>query len=188
MREATPHGLLLFDPEKLFYLTGFETIGYSTFALGLVPASGEPLLLVREMEQVGARRSSWLATDPAIYHDDEEPSEAAVGLLRAQGLAGARIGLNTRSRFLPVDAYRRMQAGLETASYVDEPGLVEGARMLKSPLEIDYIRRAARYPAKRAWPRRWRRSAKALWTTRLVQRQRQRSSELAPNISRRTQS
>ena len=38
-----------------------------------------------------------------------------------------------------------MQAGLETASYVDEPGLVEGARMLKSPLEIDYIRRAARY-------------------------------------------
>ena len=75
-----------FDP------TGFETIGYSTFALGLVPASGEPLLLVREMEQVGARRSSWLATDPAIYHDDEEPSEAAVALLRAQGLAGARIG------------------------------------------------------------------------------------------------
>ncbi len=145
MREAHVDGLLLFDPENLFYLTGFETVGYSAFQLALVLASGEPQLLVREMERAGARRSSWLTAEPAIYGDDDAPAEAAVALLRTQGLAGARIGLNTRSRFLPVDAYRRFQAGLETADFVDEPGLVERARMIKSPLEVDCIRHAARY-------------------------------------------
>jgi Xaa-Pro dipeptidase len=145
MAEARLDALLIFDPENLFYLTGFETIGYASFHLALVPASGEPLLLVREMEQQGAWRSSWMTSEPVIYRDDDEPAEAAVSLLQDKDLGRARIGINPRSRFLPVDAYRRLHTGLPYATLLDEPGLVERARMVKSAAEVECIRRAARY-------------------------------------------
>ena len=37
-------GVLVLGPENMFYLTGYETIGYSSFQAAVVPAGGEPRL------------------------------------------------------------------------------------------------------------------------------------------------
>ena len=38
---------LLFDPENIFWLTGYQTIGYFTFQALIVPHSGKPVMLTR---------------------------------------------------------------------------------------------------------------------------------------------
>jgi Xaa-Pro aminopeptidase len=60
MRERSLDLLLLFAPENVTYLTGYETIGYSSFLCLLVPADGELLMVVREMELEVAAATTWL--------------------------------------------------------------------------------------------------------------------------------
>ncbi|HZU16721.1 MAG TPA: Xaa-Pro peptidase family protein, partial [Candidatus Dormibacteraeota bacterium] len=147
-KEIATRGLdaaLVFGPANLFYLTGYETIGYASFQLALVPASGEPRLLVRELESVAARHLSWMGTAPVVWEDDQDPLEVTAAMLREHGLERARIGVDERSPFLSVHAYRRLRQLLPEATLADGSGAVERARRIKSRLEIDCFRRAARY-------------------------------------------
>jgi len=138
-------GALVFGPANLFYLTGYETIGYANFQLALVPPSGEPRLLVRELESAPARRLSWMDTVPVAWEDDQDPLEVTAAMLREHGLERGRIGVDERSAFLTVHAYRRLGELLPEATLADGSGIVEKARRIKSRFEIDCFRRAARY-------------------------------------------
>jgi Xaa-Pro dipeptidase len=137
--------LVLFGPENLFYLTGFETIGYSAFQLAVVPAAGEPRLLVRELERGAARRLSWLASEPATVQDGQEPIEAVVRLLDEMNLLRSRLGIDRSSWFFPAAGYLALVARLGEAKVEDGSGLVEQVRRVKSDLELACIRQAARY-------------------------------------------
>ena len=136
---------IVVGPENLFYLTGYETIGYSAFQLAVVPAGGEPRLLVRELERGAARRLSWMASEPATIQDGADPVDAVVELVRELGLERSRLGVDRSSWFLTVDQYLHLVERLPGATVVDSSGLVERARRVKSELELDCIRAAARY-------------------------------------------
>jgi Xaa-Pro dipeptidase len=136
---------LVFGPANLFYLTGYETIGFANFQLAAVPASGEPRLLVRELESAPARRLSWLRAAPVAWEDDQDPLEATVQMLRAQGLGRGRIGVDEVSMFLSVRTYKRLRRLLPEAELLDGSGIVEKARRIKAADEIDCFRTAATY-------------------------------------------
>ena len=51
-------GVLLFDPENMYWLTGYQTIGYFTFQTMFVPASGKPVVVSRVVNR-----------DLALAHD-----------------------------------------------------------------------------------------------------------------------
>jgi Xaa-Pro dipeptidase len=138
-------GTLVFGPANLFYLTGYETIGFANFQLASVPASGEPRLLVRELESAPARRLSWLTAEPVVWADDQDPLEATVQMLRDQGLDQGRIGVDEASMFLSVRIYKRLQSHLAGAELVDGSGIVETCRRIKSDDEIACFRQAAAY-------------------------------------------
>lgn len=40
-------GALIFDPENMYWLTGYQTIGYFTFQTMFVPVSGKPVMITR---------------------------------------------------------------------------------------------------------------------------------------------
>jgi Xaa-Pro dipeptidase len=138
-------GAVVLGPENIFYLTGYETIGYSSFQLAIVPAGGEPRLLVRELERGAVRRLSWMAGEPGTIQDGADPIESTIDLLEALGLAGGRLGIDRSSWFLTANQYLALTERLPGATIADGSGLVERARRIKSPLEIDCIRQAARY-------------------------------------------
>lgn len=145
MAERGLEAALIFGAENLFHLTGYESIGYSSFQLALVPASGEPRLLVRELERPSAERGTWMGGTVPSVEDGRDPIDALVEVLRTSGLDRARLGVDRSSSILTVAEYLDLASRLSDAELVDGSGLVERARRIKSPLELDYIRRAARY-------------------------------------------
>ncbi|HEX4211822.1 MAG TPA: Xaa-Pro peptidase family protein [Candidatus Dormibacteraeota bacterium] len=138
-------GLVLFGPNNLFYLSGYETIGYSNFQFLAVTASGEPRLLVRELESAPARAMSWLGGEPVSYEDDGDPMQASAALMEALGLARGRVGIDLGSMFLTVSTYGRIQRALPEVRWEDGSGIVERVRAVKSPLELECFRQASRY-------------------------------------------
>lgn len=145
VRSRGLEGVLVFGPANLFYLTGYQPIGFANFQLASVTPEGEPRLLVRELESAPARRLSWLSADPVAWEDDQDPLLATAEMLRQMGLDRARLGVDERSMFLSVRTYKRLQQLLPEAVLEDGSGIVEKARAIKSPLEIECFRRAAAY-------------------------------------------
>ncbi|MDA9431821.1 M24 family metallopeptidase [Bradyrhizobium sp. CCBAU 51627] len=139
--------LLLHQPENILYLTGFYTTGYFSYHALAVPGSGEPTLILRDMEIPAARSTSWVKSH-TIYADAADPVpvwlDAARRALDGFGLAGGRIGVDEHSWFLTVERWKMLQALLPKATLVREPRIVDQLRLIKSPREIDYLRQAAR--------------------------------------------
>ncbi|WP_108261330.1 aminopeptidase P family N-terminal domain-containing protein [Mangrovicoccus ximenensis] len=87
LQAALPAGadaLLLTGPENIFWATGRQTAGYFAFQALLVPASGAPHLLVRQLETTGAAANTWLKHIHA-YQDGEDPAAALAGLVGRLG-------------------------------------------------------------------------------------------------------
>src|SRR5262249_34000786 len=121
-REVAGRGLdaaLVFGPANLFYLTGYETIGFANFQLAVVTPDAEPRRLVRELEAAPARRLSWLDAEPVVWEDDRDPVRVAVELLREMGLERGVIGADERSMFLSVRTHSRLRELLPEARLVD---------------------------------------------------------------------
>ncbi len=77
------------------------------------------------------------------HGDDEELSDYVVRALRDLKLANARLGMEKRSLFLTPRHAERISASTEHAHWRDASGLVDDIRLIKSPLEQDYTRKAA---------------------------------------------
>jgi len=137
MAERGLDALIVFGPENIFYVTGFETIGYSAFQLAVITPGGEPRLLVRELERGAARRMSWAPGEPSSIQDGQDPIAAVIELLEGLGLGSARVGIDRSSGFLSINHYLALLDRLPTLQAVDGSGVGEAVRRIKSPLEID---------------------------------------------------
>ncbi|RUV34029.1 aminopeptidase P family protein, partial [Mesorhizobium sp. M1A.T.Ca.IN.004.03.1.1] len=76
-----------------------------------VPAEGEPLLLVRELERTNADEYSWLALDrQAVYLDNEDPASVTGRWLAELGwtAAGDPIGVEKTCFNLAVRDYEAL--------------------------------------------------------------------------------
>lgn len=129
-------------PENICYLVGHETPGYYTYQCLLVPREGEPTILVRETEKVNAEQTTYL-TDIAGYADVEDPIDRTAEVIRDRVGGTRRIGLESRSWFLPPASYLALREGFAPAEVVDIDDDVASLRVIKSDAELGMIRRAA---------------------------------------------
>jgi len=132
--------LLVFAPENVCYLTGYETIGFSSFQT-LVVRPDAVVLLIREMERTVAETTCWI-DQFETFGDAEDPGERLTGLLRRRGWLGAPVGIELEGGFVAAGAVDRLRAGL--GAVVDASGMVEAGRRIKSASEVALIRRACR--------------------------------------------
>lgn len=143
--EIEPTGaeaLVLFGPENIFWATGRQTAGYFAFQALLVPLSGAPILLVRQLELTGARVATWLS-DIRTWQDGENPDQVLSALIRELGLR--RVALEQNNWFVSRNLSAKIEAALTDIVLLDGSGLAEGLRMVKSAAELDAIRKAASY-------------------------------------------
>ncbi|WP_292329607.1 Xaa-Pro peptidase family protein [Mesorhizobium sp.] len=139
-------GLMVYSPANIYYLSGYHTSAYFSYQVLFVPARGEPLLLVRELERTNADEYAWVGREQqAIYTDIEDPVEVTVRWLAELGwLSGPQaVGVEKADIALTVRQYERLREGAGRIDLEDGSGLVDQVRLIKSPQEIAYIRRAA---------------------------------------------
>jgi Xaa-Pro dipeptidase len=139
--------LLVHAPESITYLSGFRMLGFFMYQALIVPAKGDPVLVVRDVEQPTADITSWVK-DRSVYIDIEDPINATERALKKMGLDGEKIGIEYSTWFLTLDRYETLKRLLPNVDFVREPDIVRELRLIKSPAEIEYLRRASRIAEK----------------------------------------
>lgn len=138
--------LLLFAQESHYYLTGYDTSGYVFFQGAVLTADDQPVtLLTRRPDLEQARRTS-IIEDVRVWYDAEgaSPTDELRGILAEKGLEGERIGIELDSYGLRAHHYDQLKVSLEGwCRLEDASDLVRTLRLVKSPAEIAYVRRAA---------------------------------------------
>jgi len=143
MAERSLELLLIFTPENVNYLTGYDTIGYSSYLCLALPLEGDPVLIIREMERGVAMSTTWL-TDFATSGDTDDPIERTLDALRARELLQRRKAMESTAPFMTARTWLRLRAALGDGEIADGSELVERARAVKSQAEIEKIRTACR--------------------------------------------
>jgi Xaa-Pro dipeptidase len=138
-------GLLIFRQESMYYLTGYDTFGYVFFQCLYLGADGKLMLLTRAPDLRQARHTS-VIDDIRIWIDgpDANPAQELKSILAGLGLAGKKLGVEYEAYGLTARNGMRLNAALDGfCALQDESELVSRLRLVKSPAEIVYVRRAA---------------------------------------------
>lgn len=147
MRDADLDLLLLFHQESLYYLFGYDQIGYWVYQTVVLPADGSaPTAICRHADELMIRESPFI---PEIrpWTDDShvDPGAFTVDILRERhGVSGRRrIGIEKKTHTLLPYYYDLLRNALpDGVELVDASDLVSELRLIKSPAELAYMRRA----------------------------------------------
>ncbi len=138
-------GLLMFRQESMYYLTGYDTFGYVFFQCLHLGADGSLVLLTSAPDRLQALHTS-VIEDIRLWVDGPEADPAAElrAILEARGCRGKRLGVEYEAYGLTARNGKRLEAALDGfCSLADASDLVSRLRLVKSPAEIAYVRRAA---------------------------------------------
>ena len=138
-------GLLMFRQESMYYLTGYDTFGYVYFQCLYLGADGRVMLLTRAPDLRQAQHTSDIK-DIRIWVDGPEANPAAElrDHLKAFGLANGRLGVEWEAYGLTARNGFRVQAAFDGfAELIDASDLASRLRLVKSPAELTYVRKAA---------------------------------------------
>jgi Xaa-Pro dipeptidase len=133
---------IFFAAESIYYLSGYDAPSHYAFQLLVVPVDQVPFMVMRQHMASGFWATSWL--DKCItYADGSDTIEVTRAALIDRKLAGARLGLEEIAPPLTVQTLRTLVAALPNARFSDCSGIVEALRLVKTPREIDYLRKGA---------------------------------------------
>ncbi len=138
-------GLLMFRQESMYYLTGYDTMGFMRFQCLSVGADGRLALLTRAPDLRQARRTS-IIEDVRVWVDrpDANPGLDLRALLDEYGCRGQRLGIEYDAVGLSAANARMVEGALAGfCELVDASDLVNRLRVVKSEAELAYVRRAA---------------------------------------------
>ena len=130
LRKADIQAALVVQKADLFYFSGTCQDAHL-----LIPAQGEPLLMVRKSYE-RALEDSALEKIIAV-RSFKDIGGSISGVINGK----ARIGMELD--VLPVNLFSRYRKMLEPLEIVDVSGLIREIRMIKTPYEIEYLRDAA---------------------------------------------
>ena len=137
--------LLVFRQESMYYLTGYDTTGYSQFQCLYLGADGRLVLLTRSADLRQARLTS-VIEDIRIWVDgaDSNPGQDLWRILEEQGCRGQRLGVELEAYCLTGKRWECVRAALEDrCEYEEASELVSRLRLVKSAAELEYVRAAA---------------------------------------------
>ncbi len=137
--------LLIFEQASAYWLTGYDSFGFCFFQCLLVTAAGDLVLLTRAPDLRQAQLTSILR-DIRVWEDREgaDPTRELAAILVEKGLEGGRLGVEWDSHGLTAAWGRRLAATLEGRfRLTDASRLVSRLRLVKSPAELAFVRRAA---------------------------------------------
>jgi Xaa-Pro dipeptidase len=145
MKAEKLDAILLFAQESMYWLTGYDTFGYCFFQTLIVKADGSMTLLTRSADLRQARQTS-VIENVVIWVDrvNADPTLDLKNLLSEMDLLGAKIGVEYDTHGMTGRVARLLDSQLMTFGQISDASyLVSGLRLVKSPAEIAYAKRAA---------------------------------------------
>ncbi|MEX5729404.1 Xaa-Pro dipeptidase [Rhodovulum iodosum] len=143
LRQAGLDALLIFAPESMYWLTGYDTFGFAMFQCMVLDADGRIDLLTRTPDLRQALFTSTLPRERIHIWQDAAgaaPERALAALLDRLGIAG-RVGIETRTAGLTAHNGGMVAGAVEGLEEANE--IIRDLRRVKSPAEIAHHRRAA---------------------------------------------
>ena len=135
-------GIVVTVPENIYYLTGLDHWGFFACHLLIVPCEGEMILICRAMERITVENQ--VSNARFLGHSDtEDPADYVVKALSELNLLDGCLGMEKRSLFMTPRIAEAIQDKVSKANWQDASGLADGLRLVKSPLEMEYTRKAA---------------------------------------------
>ena len=126
--------LVLDQSEKCYYLLGYS-IAETFYRACVVPATGEPVMVLRKMDVGPCEERTWI--DGVIGFDDwDDPVEVLARVVREKGWPAATIGVEKTSYNLSVARYESLCAAFTGSRVVDFPDVLDGLMSRKSAAEI----------------------------------------------------
>ncbi|NJM31093.1 MAG: M24 family metallopeptidase, partial [Rhizobiales bacterium] len=139
------------DPSNMAWLTGYDGWSFYTHQGVLLALDGEPVWWGRGMDARGAERTVFMDLSNIVGYPDHyvqsaerHPMQHLASEIENRGWARARIGVELDNYWYSAAAHQHLTANLPNANFSDATGLVNWQRAVKSDLEIDFIRRAAK--------------------------------------------
>ena len=133
--------LLLGPSADLTYLTGYHPPHLDRLTMLVVPAAGEPRLVVPALEAPLARgQLGDLEVEVTAWQETDDPVRLVVDTLSAAGATGGRLAVGDQlwSAFL-----LRLQDALPAAGFTTASGVTRHLRMRKDPEEVAALARVA---------------------------------------------
>ena len=146
--------LIVSDPSNMAWLTGYDGWSFYVHQCVIVGPDGPPVWFGRSQDANGAVRTCWMADEHVIGYPDHyvqsterHPMEYLAARLTDRGWHRGRLGVEMDNYWYSAAAHRALAAGLPSEP-VDATALVNWQRLVKSPAELDCMRRAARLTEK----------------------------------------
>jgi Xaa-Pro dipeptidase len=146
--------LLITNSPNQSWLTGYQTVMSTGYSVAVVPAEGEVVFHVPELDVPCVLYTGWVREIEVFYWSYPLSVTAQLaGILRDRGYGAGTIGVEmSRSEtfaFGAMDAgtYQQLQAELPEATFQDATNLVQDERICKSPAELEYMRKAGELSA-----------------------------------------
>jgi ectoine hydrolase len=143
--------LIVTDPSNMAWLTGYDGWSFYVHQCVLLPMEGEPIWYGRGMDANGAKRTVFMTHDHIVGYPDHyvqsterHPMEYLSRIVDERGWGGLRLGVEMDNYYFTAACYATLTRHLPNAQFVDATSLVNWQRAVKSPREIEFIRRAAR--------------------------------------------
>ena len=106
-------GLLIFKQESMYYLTGYDTSGYTMYQGMYINADGRLFLMTRSADRIQSRLTS-VIEDIRIWEDRDgaNPSIDLREIMREYGAQNQRIGIEYHAYGLTGQRSRQVDAAL----------------------------------------------------------------------------
>ena len=138
--------LLVTYPCNLYYVSGYYTFGVGNHACLVLPLNGDAALQLTSMEIPAGVVNSWVKNFVVTeWRGQDSAGEQLAELVREMGLESGRLGIEPSRPGLMPPVLQSLKASLPLASLVDVSDLVGRVRLVKSPMELDFLRKAAGY-------------------------------------------
>jgi Xaa-Pro dipeptidase len=135
--------LIAFQPETITWTTGHYTRAYSGYQVAIIPRSGEPTLICRNVSRFYAERTCAFG-DVVYWRDGEDRLALTLDTLRDRLPGAQRLGVEMDCWALNPTRLAALRDGLAPATLVDVGAMPAQLRLVKSPAEIAHQRIAAK--------------------------------------------
>jgi len=149
--------LLMFRQESMYWLTGYDTFGFVFFQCLVLTNKGDLVLLTRAPDLRQAQNTS-IIKDIRIWvdKDNSNPADQLKNILAELNLEKSNLGVEYESYGLTGRNAIRLNDSLKNfATLYDKSELISYLRVIKSPAEIVYVKKAAKL-ADKAMEAAWR--------------------------------
>jgi ectoine hydrolase len=145
MHEHDVDLLVLNQPEHYNWLSGYDPTSVFYHQSLIVPAAEEPLTLICNKAELALCEETCWVPDVRVVWTHEDQTARTLEVLDERGLLGARrVGANLMSYHLRPRYAFELREALAGAELLDVTAALDDLRLVKSPAEIEYLRRAAR--------------------------------------------